>query len=524
MSSVIQSTPFSVPPGSHETTTGRTSVTRLRNPLGPGIRQSDGIQEASLDQSSTSTSQILDDKDLVVPCPALVPRRSQKSQTVCTSRPSPQVLGAGSKKDDHDGTGPSVRAAGPGSEGRIPTLAHHLDGTPDPPTPPLDPARLKPQRKGRVTELKKAFERGLSDLVRKRRPTESGEGVPGRRPVARRPQPQRHAAAPIDSSSPEDSPSKGSGSLFCAPLPTPFRREPSAPTSPLKDKISIFEGLVKPSSSSSLPPGPQQANRPAKLDGVSFLAGDRILEEESVETTSRLPDKFRGAPARVSGPAATARGTQRQLQTRLQEPAKDSGQLPGEADPPSFLRRLSSTFKHKHKSSRQHFPSSRNSRADRRAEEESTQHSSRESQSTPRIQKQSQSEQRQKLAVESLRKRLESELRSGAPTKGHRESQTDQEAGSKQQHEPLPASQSHEQDEQPSSVEARRKSTLWDIENPFDAPKAKGRSKSDASGGRLDKSDDRYSGHTESNDFSHVALARISSSRDVPRQPSSAAR
>lgn len=55
-------------------------------------------------------------------------------------------------------------------------------------------------------------------------------------------------------------------------------------------------------------------------------------------------------------------------------------------------------------------------------------------------------------------------------------------------------------------------------------PKAKSRSQSKANGGRLNKSGDRYSGHTESKDFSNVALARISSSLDMPGHPSSASR
>lgn len=387
---------------------------------------------------------------------------------------------------------------------------HPADDPPNPPTSPNSPATPKPQRKGKVTELKKAFERGLSDFVRKRRTTESNEEGPGRAANARNPRPG-HSMKAIDTSSPEDNLSKGS--LFCSPLPTTKRREPNGPVSPLKEKISIFEGLVKPSPSSPLTPDCHQGNSNA----AKFLTGDKIMEGGSNEPTSRLPSKFRGAPS-------AAKGSPKQLRNGRGEPEDENSQRIGDADPPSFLRRLSSTFKHKRKPSRQYCAGARSSKTERGAEEETTRHSSPELQSTPKSQKHSENEERQRSAAQSLRKRLESELRSGASTSGHQQTRTDQPAGGKQQHDPLTGSQSHRQYDLPSTVDRRRKSTLWVTENPFDVSKAKDRSKSEATGGRLNTIGDRYSGHTESNDFSNVALARVSTSQDVPRQKSSAFR
>lgn len=382
--------------------------------------------------------------------------------------------------------------ADPWRDGRVPTLPHHLDGTPNPPTPPDDPVGPKPQRKGKVTELKKAFERGLSGLVRKRQTTESREEGADRVAVAKHP-------TAIDTSSPEDNFSKGS--LFCSPLPKTKRREPNVPSSPLKDKISIFEGLVKPSSSSPLTTG----------NTASFVTGDKILESGHNEPTSRLPSKFPGAPA-------AAQGSPKQLRTLRKESAEGNSQGIGQADPPGFLRRLSSTFKHKHKPS--HLAGARSSRADFGAEEERTQRPSRVLQSTPTSQKHSQSEKRRISAADSLRKRLESDLRPGASTNVPRETQADESTGGKQRHDSLMVSQ----DDKPAIVSTRRKTTLWDIENPFDVPKAKDRGKSEATGGRLETSGEGCSGHTESNDFSKVALAHISFSQDTPRQKASASR
>lgn len=393
-------------------------------------------------------------------------------------------------------------------DSRIPTLAHHLDGTPDPPSPRDTRATTKPHRKGKVTELKNAFERGLSDLVRKRRITESSEEGLGRRAVAKNPR----DAIPVTDSSPDDNLSRGS--LFCSPLPTAFRREPNAPSSPLKDKISIFEGLVKPSSSSAHTSGCDRGNS----NRASFLTGDKILEGGADEPTSRLPNKFRRAPA-----AAKGSGSSKQLRTGRSEPDDRSSHRNDETDPRSFLRRLSSTFKQKHKPSRQDSPDARSPRSERGAED-AIQHSSRESQSTPRDQKQSQNETRQKLAAESLRKRLESELRSGASTNDRREIHADQLADGKALHDSSTGSQGQGKNGQPSIINTRRKTTLWVVENPFDVAEAKDRSKSEATTGRLNKGVHSYSGHTESNDFSKVALARVSSTRDVPHQTSSASR
>lgn len=504
VSSVVQSTPFSVPHGSLEPTIGRTSVTTLRGSFDLGIRQNDGTHETSLDQVPTSTVQT---GKSPLHLPAEHKDRGWPTMGVLDEHPA----------EDHShcsGEDPRVRVAQLQHDGRIPTLAHHLDGTPDPPPSPRDTrVATKPQRTGKVTELKKAFERGLSDFVRKRRGTESSEEGPGRRAVARNPRPGHPLdAIPITDSSPDDNLSKGS--LFCSPLPTTFRREPRAPSSPLKDKISIFEGLVKPSSSSALTPGCDRGNN----NKASFLTGDKILEDGSDEPTSRLPNKFRRAPAAAKGPVSP-----KQLRTGRREPDDHSSQQIDETDPRSFLKRLSSTFKQKHKPSRQYNPDARSSRSERGAEE-AIHHSSRKSQSTPRGQKQSQNETRQKSAAESLRKRLEFELRSDASANDRRETQADQLAYKKERHDPVVGSQSQENNDQILIVNPRRKTTLWAIENPFDVPVAKDRSKSEATGGRLNKGVHRYSGHTESDDFSKVALARVSSTRDVPHQTSSASR
>lgn len=352
----------------------------------------------------------------------------------------------------------------------------------------------KPHRKGKVSELKKAFERGLSGLVRKRQTTESREEGADREAAAKHPRRPRDLvrAIPEDTSSPEDNPPKGS--LFCSPLPKKLR-EPNVPSSPLKDKISIFEGLVKPSSSSPLTTGSHQGNS----NSASFLTGEKILEGGRNGPASRQPSKFPDAP--TAGEAS--------------EFVDGRNQGTGEADPPSFLRRLSSTFKHKHKQSR-------SSRAECGPQEETAQHLCRVSQSPSTSQKHSRSEGKQILAAESLRKRLESELRPAASTNGSPEIQADGLAGGKQQHDSLTGSPSHRKTETPSIIDTRRKTTLWDIENPFDIPKAKDRSKSEATGGMPKTSGERCFEHTESNDFSKVALARISSSRVLPRDNSSA--
>lgn len=452
VSSVVQSTPFSVPPGSLDTITGRTSVTRLRKSFDVGIRQNDGTQEFSLDQACSGKSELKD-----------------KSK----GWPLLDVL------DEHP-----------------------ADDPPNQPTSPSSPTTPKPQRKGKVTELKKAFERGLSDLVRKRRAIEPKEEGPAREGIAKDSRPG-HSVKAIDTSSPEDNPSKGS--LFCSSLPMTRRREPNGPVSPLKDKISIFEGLVKPSSSSQLAPGCHQGN----ANTATFLTGDKMLDSGSNKPTSRLPSKFRGAPA-------AAKRSPKQLRTGRRETEDENSQS---IDPPSFFRRLSSTLKHKRKPSRQHCAVASNSRAEHSAEE-AFQHSSPEAQSTPRSQKQSKTEERQRSAAHSLRQRLESELRSSTSTNGNRVIQADQPAGGKQRHDPFTGSQY----DQPSIVGIRRKSTLWVTENPFDLSKTKDRSKSEATGGRLTTIGDRYSGHTECNDFSDVALAHVSTAKDVTHQNSSANR
>lgn len=369
----------------------------------------------------------------------------------------------------------------------IPTLSYHLDGTPNPPTPPDEPVAPNPQRKGKVTELKMAFERSLH-LVRKRQTTKSGEEGAGREAVAKGPRARRPVKA-TDTSSTDD-PSKGS--IFCSPLPTTFRRVPNAPSSALKDKISIFEGLVKPTSSSPFIPGHNRGN-----GDTAFLTGDKILEGESNEPTSTLRDYL-----------AEARGSEH-----------GSIQRVSDADTPNFLRRLSSTFKQKQKVSRKHYAGTRRSRAGQGAEE-TNQHRSLVSQQAAI--NPSQSVKRHISAADSLRQRLESELRPDASANGTVEAHAEEPVGGKQRHVAATRPQCQQENEKPFIADTRRKSTLWNIENPFDIPKAKDRSKSEAIGGRLKTSGDRCSGHTETNNFSKVALARMSSSRATPRQKSSA--
>lgn len=361
-------------------------------------------------------------------------------------------------------------------------------------------------------ELKKAFERGLSRFVRRRHPAEPSEEGPGPGPIANHPRRPKHSTAmPADDSSPEESHSKGL--LSCSPLPMAFRREPIAPSAPLKDKISIFEGLVK--SSPPSPLGCQQGDS----NTVPTFTGDKTPGRRPNEPTSRLPNKIRSALTAAEGSTGSWH-----LRPGRRGLGNGNNQHIGEAGPPSFLRRLSLTIKHKHKPSLHHSSDASNSRANSRAEEERAQHSSREPHSTTKSQKQPQSETRQKLAADSLRKRLESELRSGASANGHRDIQGDQPADGEQPRDPLTESQSHRQDEQPSLADFRRKTTLWDIENPFDVPKAQNRSRSDATGGRLNTTGDKYSGHRESNDFSSVALARVPSIHGATHQRASASR
>ena len=290
-----------------------------------------------------------------------------------------------------------------------------------------------------MTELKKAFERRLSKLVRNRQaPKSSSEarGGPSPVPVAKHPQlePSQHD-------------SLSQASVFCMPK---FRRDSDGPATPLRDKISIFEGLVKPSSPSPSDTVSRAENSSTKPNRASTLTEDKVLSLAS------------------SGGSAAKRNADRH------------GHCIAGSDPSSFFRRLSSTFKHKHKSLRQHIARSRGSRAGGGAEKETSQNGSQGSQSTPWSQELIHIDTRHMLAADSLRRRLESELRSVADTEGHRDVQTDQLACDKKQHEPAPVSQNKSSHR---IAQKRRKTTLWDIENPFDLPKTKDRCKSDTAGG-----------------------------------------
>jgi hypothetical protein len=296
-----------------------------------------------------------------------------------------------------------------------------------------------------MTELKRAFERRLSKLVRKRQAPESssearGGPLAGHQPVAKHPQPE-----------PSQYDSLSQASVFCMPK---FRRDSDGTPTPLRDKISIFEGLVKPSSPSPSDTVSREENSSTKPNGASTLTEDKLASKP----TSRLPSKYGRGAAKTN--------------------AHRHGHCIAGSDPSNFFRRLSSTFRYKHKSSRQHVAGSRGSRAGGGFEKETFQNGSQGSQSTPRSQKLIHIDTRHMLAADSLRRRLESELRSVADTKGHRDVQTDRLACDK--HREPPASQNESSHP---IAQKRRKTTLWDIENPFDLPKTKDRCKSDTAGG-----------------------------------------
>ncbi|KAG8168519.1 hypothetical protein KVR01_001268 [Diaporthe batatas] len=376
-------------------------------------------------------------------------------------------------------------------DGCIPMLAQDLDGTPNPPTPPDAAPALQP-RKGKVAELKKAFERGLSDLVRRRHVTKPSDSPPAPRPGAKHlQQHSSHPVAALDTSSPEDSLSRAS--VFCSPL-SKRRREPNGPPSPIKDRISIFEGLVKPG---SFPPSgtgfrPDDCN--VELNKGSISNGGMVLEGAPHEPMSRLPSRFRGGAARRSSHrhvgkekgtlrkapkmasshklvpeiGAVARDSLEQLNPVRRDSGPSSMQRIDETDSPRFFKRVSSTLKHGQRTSQQQPTSSRSSRVSGGVEKEKARNHSAVSQSTSKSQEVSHTKQRQVLAADSLRKRLESDLRfaSGPDANGHEDVQA-------------------ASNRTPPSIYTRRKTTLWDIENPFDVPKAKERSKSEATGDRL---------------------------------------
>lgn len=399
---------------------------------------------------------------------------ARRSQAVGTSRSPKQALDATSSASGEIRNGD-----------RVPTsaLAHLLDGT----SPEAQTAR-KVQWKGK---------RAFAGLLQQRQAAKSSEGSRGPLPLAK--------------------PSKAS--LLCSRLPQ-FRREESGPSAAMKDKISIFEGLVT------------RENDRSQLNGASGASN---------EPTCRLPSKYRGAHRNVdrghgasanapgiansskppSEPSVAAGQSSEQLRTGRRESGYDTRQRTGETDQQSFFRRVSSTFKHRHKPSQQYVPVSRSSRAGARDEKERTQISSQGSQSTHQDQKLIQSEKRYMLAADSLRKRLEVELGSAPDMNGHRDIQagpvqTEHLHRVKEQQDPLPVSQSHRESEGHPIVYNRRKTTLWNMENPFDVSKTKSRSKSDAAGIRPGNSGEGLSGHTEIGDFSNVALALIPSIQDRP--------
>lgn len=509
MSSVVQSTPFSVPPASLEAITGRTSVIRLRESFDLGLPHSKHIQDSNHDRAFATTSK---GGKLKLHSPldenVNIEREAWQCMGVLEEHPAedcsralPQRLlahrrtsGSNSKQGDHeesptqhlDGVSSSIASGEASDDERALTsaLAHLLDGT----SPESQTAR-KVQRKGK---------RGLAELLQQRKATKSIEGSRG----------------PQLSVTDEDSPSKAS--LFCSRLPQ-FRRE-SGPSTAMKDKISIFEGLAA------------RENDRNQLNGTSGASN---------ESRCRLPSKYRGAHRNIDkghGPSANvlsnsnsikseasaaAGESSKELRTGRRESGFGIRQRTGETDQQSFFRRVSSTFKHRHKPSQQYPSASRSSRADGGGEDERNQNSSQGSQSTHQGQRLILSEKRQMLATESLRKRLETELRSAPDMNGHQDVQAgpvqaEQPHRREQQHGPLPVSQSHQESESHPIVYNRRKTTLWDIDNPFDVPKTKSRSKSDAAGSRLRNTGEGLPGQKESANLSNVALALITSTQDRP--------
>lgn len=511
MSSVVQSTPFSVPPASSlEAITGRTSVLRLRESFDLGLSHSkDILHESNHDRASVGTSQgrkltlhsPLDDNDNrereAWQCMGVLEEHPAEDSSGALAPDLPsrsRAPGSISRQGGQMSSKQPLHAASSASgeirsNDRVQTsaLAHLLDGT----SPEAQTAR-NAHWKGKRTFA------GL--LRQQRQAAKSSEGSRG---------PQQDTSSP-------DSPSKAS--LLCSRLPQ-FRRE-SGPSAAMKDKISMFEGLVT------------RENDRTQLNGASG---------GSNEPTCRLPSKFRGAHRNVdkghgasanapsiansrkppSEASVTAGQSSMQLRTGRRESGHDTRQRTGETDQPSFFKRVSSTFKHKHKPSQQYLPVPRSSRAGVRDEKERTQISSPGSESTHQDQSLIQSEKRQMLAADSLRKRLEAELGSAPDMNGHPDIQagpvqTEHVHQSKEQQDPLPVSQSHQESEGHPIVHNRRKTTLWNMENPFDVPTTASRSKSDAAGIRLGTSGEGLSGHTEIGDFANVALAPILSIQDRP--------
>lgn len=356
--------PFIVPPEPLEIIEGRTSITRLRKSFDVGIHQNHATRPSPIDSSSTKAGQVRKaDFHLPVgdqaksktwvsmevvnehpakDCAHTVPqrrlqmppnasrlkspvwtktekelgpqslvsslRRSKKSQTVGVARPRSQAHEPSSEQDDRkDEVSPtaSVRLTSPrvqfselSSNDPMLPMPNSLDGTPNSPSTRQYHVGLKPHRKGKVSELKKAFERGILDFMRKRQPTESTDGGLDQHPLAQYVQPSRQPVAPVGTGSPEDGLSKGS--LFCSPLPTSFRRESNATSLPLKDKISIFEGLVKPTSSPSALSASQQNSNIKNTTGAPFLTDNKVLGNEAEQPRALRPSKLRGTSAKRS--------------------------------------------------------------------------------------------------------------------------------------------------------------------------------------------------------------------------------
>ncbi|KAL1878218.1 hypothetical protein Daus18300_002135 [Diaporthe australafricana] len=187
----------------------------------------------------------------------------------------------------------------------------------------------------------------------------------------------------------------------------------------------------------------------------------------------------------------------------------------GNAGPPNFLRRLSSTFKHKPKSAHKHLAGARNSVAEREIKKATPLHSPQESQSTPGSQKKISRERTQITAADTLRKRLRSELRFSSSANSHHEIQVNPQAGGSHPEEAATKSQGREGGNQSPMIDIQRRPTLWDVENPFEASKAKDVGRSGAAGHTPHEGNDRNLGKRERDEFSNVALTHVTYSPDV---------
>lgn len=193
--------------------------------------------------------------------PGRHPRRSKKSQdkTVKSSLAVPLSLSTKQDGPQDDEVSPT-NSAGPGTPRmvsaespppdrialppdnvRAPTSTlpqHALTGNSEAETPANPPEQSPTRRKSKVEDLKSMFDRKKHSVAGDH--TED-QGVPA----------------------------------TCSIFPSPFRRESTNQPSPVKEKVSIFEGLVKPGP--TLPPPVSAETNPDQSDSQPFIAGTELL-------------------------------------------------------------------------------------------------------------------------------------------------------------------------------------------------------------------------------------------------------